>query len=325
MKKFLSMILAAMLVLTLCSCGSSEDKTPVRVIALKGPTGMGTAYLMNRDGDGKSKNDYSFTLAAEPSEVSASIIAGNFDIAAIPVNLASVLYSKGADVRFLAVNTLGVLYITENGDEIHSVSDLRGKTIYATGKGATPQYVLEYILEKNGLSVGKDVNIEYLTEHAELASKLSAGSADIGMLPEPYVTSAISSSESGSLHIALDLTKEWEKLDGTGKLVQGVIVVRGGFYDSHKNEVEDFIEEYTQSVEFANTNIEENAAYCAKFGIVPEDAAKKSTARCNLVCISGEDAKTYMNAMLSVLYEANPSSVGGKLPGDGFYINDVKN
>ena len=355
MKKIIALLLSVILALTLISCNSSKnpvdsssssttaetttttrEETPdvykpvdMRVIALKGPTGIGMAQLMYSNTEKTASNNYTFTLASAPDEVSAEIIKGNFDIAAVPVNLASVLYNKGADVRFLAVNTLGVLYIMENGNTINSISDLAGKTVYATGKGSTPQYVLEYVLEKNGLVVGKDVEVEYFAEHAELASKLAANTVAIGLLPEPQVTSARISSTANSntdLRIALNMTEEWNKVAGGNQLVQGVIVVRGDFYEENTAAVYSFLAEYEKSVKFVNENVETAAAYCESFGIVPKAAvAKMAIPNCNIVCISGTDGNSYMSEMLKVLHDANPASVGGKLP-DGasnFYVNDV--
>lgn len=329
MKKLTVFILAAaLLALCFCSCGktpSPADKTDVRVITLKGPTGIGMASLMSEDTAGNTANDYEFTLAASPDEVSSAIIAGTFDIAALPVNLASVLYNKGADVQLIGVNTLGVLYILENGNDINSVDDLRGKTIYATGQGSTPQYVLEYILEKNNIEIGKDVTVEYFAEHAEIAAKLATNSVAIGMLPEPNVTSALisSSSSDGDLRIALDLTDEWEKVsDGT--LVQGVIVVSKTFAANNPKAVSDFIKEYKSSVDFVNANIDTAASYCETYGIVPKTAvAKKAIPNCNICLKTNEEAKSYVNSMLGVLFDANPKSVGGKLPADDFYLSVV--
>lgn len=352
MKRIIALMLCVILAVTLISCNSAKApvessststtaestttakaETPdvykpvdMRVIALKGPTGIGMAQLMNSNAEKTAVNNYTFTLAAAPDEVTAEIIKGNFDIAAVPVNLASVLYNKGADVRFLAVNTLGVLYIMENGNTISSVADLKGKTVYATGKGSTPQYVLEYVLEKNGLEIGKDVEVEYFAEHAELASKLAANAVAVGLLPEPQVTSARISAGANSnkdLRIALNMTEEWNKVSGGNQLVQGVIVVRGAFYKENTLAVWKFLDEYEASVKFVNENIDTAASYCEKYGIVPKAAvAKMAIPNCNIVCVYSADGNNYMANMLKVLFDANPASVGGKLP-DGssdFYI-----
>lgn len=132
---------------------SSAEKTKVNVFAIKGPTGVGMVNLMKADEEGSVGNDYSFQIVSAPDEISGKLSSGEADIAALPTNMAATLYGKteGKLLKMLAVNTLGVLYIMENGDSIQSAADLRGKTIYTTGQGANPEYVLKYVLEKNGI------------------------------------------------------------------------------------------------------------------------------------------------------------------------------
>ena len=321
MKKIIAFLLVICLAASLFACGKTENEdVTVRVIALKGPTGMGMVQLMANDKAGTSANDYEFTLASAPEEVQSAI--ANVDIAALPVNLAAALFNKGEDISFAAVNTLGVLSIMENGNTISSIEDLRGKTIYATGQGSTPEYILNYLLTKNGIDPETDVTIEYLSEHAELATKLASGDAAIGLLPEPNVTVALTTAAANGnteLRIALDVTKEWAKL-GEGELVQGCIVVSNKFKIEHPEQYRKFMEEYKASVAYVNSDVVSASEAIAEFEIVPKAAiSQKAIPNCNIVCLDGEEGIRYMEAMLNVLYEANPKSVGGKLPTDAFY------
>ena len=322
MKKIIAIALVLTMALMLFSCGKAPEEAAVtvRMAALKGPTGMGISKLMADNDDGKTKNKYEFTIAAAPTEVSAAVIGGKTDFAAMPVNLASVLINKGADISLVAVNTLGVLYVLENGNEITDISSIRGKTIYSTGAGATPQYVLEYVLKKNGIDPEKDVTIEYLSEHAELASKLAAGEVSIGVLPEPNVTSALLN-KTGDLRIALDITEEWNKVS-TSKLAQGCIVVSNKFKNEHPEAYKAVVSELSASVDYVTANADEASVLIEKYGIIPKAAlAKKALPNCNICFITGDEAVKCMQDMLGVLFEANPTSVGGMLPSDFFYKN----
>ena len=132
---------------------TDSDSSVMKIGALKGPTAMGMAQLLDDE-------NYEFSLAASPDEIVPMIVQGQVDVAAVPSNLASVLYQKtDKNVSVLAVNTLGVLYLVENGDSIQSVDDLKGKTIYASGKGATPEYALNSVLKSNGLDPEKDLHV----------------------------------------------------------------------------------------------------------------------------------------------------------------------
>ncbi|MBQ3356371.1 MAG: ABC transporter substrate-binding protein [Oscillospiraceae bacterium] len=290
----------------------------VRVATLMGPTGMGMARLIDDAASGSAEGNYEFTVSSAPDQVASSIISGSADIAAVPVNLASVLWQKTEqNVQVIAVNTLGVLYVLENGDSIHSISDLAGKTLYATGQGATPEYVLNYLLEANGLDPEADLTVEYLSEHAELATKMSAGDVALGMLPEPNVTAVLSGNP--DVRIALDLTEEWDKVaDST--LVQGCIIVNRAFAEQYPNAVATFLEEYRASVDFVNADPAAASVLIESAGIVPKAAvAQKALPNCNICLITGEEMHTAVKQMLEVLYNADPKSVGGALPDDEFY------
>ena len=325
MKKILALLLAMAMVFAFVSCNDKNkgDDVTVRVMALKGPTGMGMVQLMENNANGTSANKYEISLAAAPEEVTAAVIAGTVDIAAVPVNLASVLFNKpDVDISFAAVNTLGVLYILENGNTITSLEDIKGKKIYATGQGATPQYILEHLLKENGIDPANDVEIEYIAEHAELATKLAANDAAIGLLPEPQVTSALTTAKkngNNDLRIALNVTEEWQKLDD-GELVQGCIIVSNKFKTEHPEEFAKFMVEYKASAAYVVENAKDASLLIEKHGIVPKAAlAEKAIPNCNICCIDGETGISYMKNILEILYNANPKSVGGKLPTDEFY------
>lgn len=297
----------------------SETEAPgqtVNIAVLAGPTGMGAAALMKEE-----KTGYKFTVATAPDQVAPALISGEYDIAAVPTNLAATLYRKtSGGIAVLAVNTGGVLYVLENGSEINSVEDLRGKTVYATGQASTPEYILNYILRGNGMEPGTDVNIEYLSEHSELAAKLASGDAGIGMLPEPNVTAAMSKG-GDSLRIALDLTEEWHKIAGDeSSLLQGCIVVRREFAEKYPQTVEAFLKDYKKSVEYITSGAEDVPEIIFSQGIVPSSAvAKKALPNCNICFIDGADMKKQLSGFLKVLYDADPKAVGGALPGDDFY------
>ncbi len=324
-------LLAVMLVCAATACTSTGDagessaaaeKAAVNVGALKGPTAMGMVKLMEDNEAGSAANDYTFTIAAAIDEVTPKIVQGEFDIAAVPANVASVLYNNtGGAVSVLAVNTLGVLYIVETGDSIHSVEDLKGKTIYASGKGATPEYALNYILEKNGLDPETDVTIEYKSEHTECVAALLADENAIAMLPQPFVTTAQANSD--NIRIALDLTEEWEKVQETetekSALITGVVVVRNEFLEAHPDAVNAFLDEYAASVEYVNANVTEAAALIEKQDIVTAAVAEKALPYCNITFIEGDEMKTQLSGYLATLLEQNPEAIGGSLPDDAFY------
>lgn len=301
----------------------NADAAPIRVMALKGPTAMGMVKLMDTSEAGAvNGNSYEFTIAASPDEVTPKLVQGEADIAAVPANLASVLYNNTeGQVQVLAINTLGVLYIVENGETVKTASDLRGKTIYASGKGSTPEYALNYILSENGIEPAKDVTIEWKSEHSECVAALAGDPSGIAMLPQPFVTTA--QTKNDKLRVALDLTKEWEALqegaENPSALVTGVVVVRSEFAAQHPEEVNAFLDSYRESVEYVNSNIDDAASLIEKYDIVPAAVAKKALPYCNITFLEGSEMKSRLSGYLKVLKEQNPKAVGGSLPSDDFY------
>ena len=297
---------------------ASAEKTTIRIGGLKGPTSIGMVKLMEDDETNSTANDYDFTVAGSADELTPLLIRGELDMAAIPANLASVLYNRteGA-IQILAVNTLGVLYIVETGNSVQSLADLKGKTIYATGKGSTPEYTLLYLLEKAGLDPEKDVTVEFKSEPTEVVALLKAQPEAVAMLPQPYVTAAQAQVE--GLRIAVDLNEAWEAAETGSKLLTGTIVVRREFAEANPEAIEAFVTEYRASTEFANENVSEAAQLVEKYGIATAAIAEKAIPYCNITCMEGAEMKAAMQVYLGVLYEKNPDSVGGALPDDAFY------
>lgn len=306
---------------------AEEDTEPadVEVMALKGPTAMGMVKFMDDvDSGSVTSENYNFSIAASADEVTPKLVQGETDIAAVPANLASVLYNKTqGQVEVLAVNTLGVLYIVENGDTVQSVEDLRGKTIYASGKGSTPEYALEYVLSANGIDPETDVTIEWKSEHSECVAAIASSENGVAMLPQPFVTTA--ETQNPSIRTALDLTEEWDKAQETGEnnsaLITGVVVARADFAEENPEAVEDFMTRYQESVDYVNSNTEAAAELVGKYDIVTAEVAKTALPECNIVFMEGEEMKEKLSGYLEVLKGQNPEAVGGEVPGDDFYYS----
>ncbi len=349
MKKILSLVLACVMggfALTSCSSAPVESETPpasesqataeeipveeepteevvadpvdISVVALSGPTSMGMVHFMNGVDNGDiTTNNYSFAIESAIDVVNTKVATGEVDIAAVPANVSSVLYNNTeGKLQVLAINTLGVLYIVENGETVQSIEDLKGKTIYAAGSGATPEYALNKILEANGLT--DDVTVEWKTEQAEVVAAIAAEENAIAMLPQPFATTALTSNE--NLRVALNLTEIWDNSEIDGTLITGVVVANKEFVEQNPAAIEDFMTHYETSVNYINENVEDGAALVVQYGILPaEPVAVAAIPHCNINFIYGDEMKTLLSGYLQVLFDQNPASVGGALPDDAYY------
>ena len=328
MKKILILIISAVLFfnLTACKNNSKEDNnnvpgTTINIASMKGPTSIGLVKLYSDSDNGSTHNQYNYNIYGAADEITGGLIKGEIDVAAVPANLASVLFNKTkGGIITAGINTLGVTYVLTTDPDITELEDLKGKTIYATGQGTTPEYTLRHILESNDIDTDKDVNLQYYKEGSEVVANASLADNPVIMLPQPYATIAMN--QIPDCHIAIDLNKEWSKIAPDSNIVTGVIVVRKEFLDNNKEAFDKFLDEYRKSTEFANDNIEECAELLEKHDIFKAAIAKKAIPYCNVTLITGDNMKSQLIPYLQVLFEANPASVGGALPDDtGFYIN----
>ncbi|NLT48751.1 MAG: ABC transporter substrate-binding protein [Clostridiales bacterium] len=332
MKKWTAIILTLALCFgLLAGCAATEtdepdvpdvaEQTTFRIASLKGPTTIGMVKLMNDAEEGMVKHDYQFEVYGTADEIVPKLVNGELDVALVPCNLASVLYNKteGA-VQVAAINTLGVIYVVESGDTVQSIEDLAGKTVYSTGKGTTPEFALNYVLNQNGIDPGKDVTIEYKSESTEIAAMLETADDTIAVLPQPYVT--VVQMQNDKVRVALSLTEEWDKVSTDSSMVTGVVLARKAFIEENPIAFNEFLEEYSASTDYVNANIEEASVWVEKYGIVAKaPIAAKAIPACNITYIDGEEMKTMVSGYLKVLFDANPQSVGGALPDDEFYFN----
>lgn len=342
MKKFTAILLALVMLLSVTACGKEAapaetaaapvettaavetaapteapvPAAPINVMVLNGTTGFGMANLMDAAANGEAAQEYDFTVETDASNIVAALVNGSADIAALPTNAAAAVYNKTqGGVQVLALNTLGVLYlVTDGSEEITSMADLAGKTVYAPAQN--PSFIFQHLVQANGLT---DVTIDNTyAQPADLNTAVAAGEVSIAVLPEPMVT--VARSKNPDLQVALDLTAEWDKVSQPGSLVQGCVVVRKAFAEENTAAVAKFLEEYGVSILDMTENIEDTAAKIEANGIFTKAAvAAKAIPNCNVCFITGEEMKAALAEFMNIMFEVAPASVGGSIPGDEFY------
>ena len=332
-RAIVSLLLALTLALSLTACGGQANSEPeqpetqeeltaaeINLYVLSGPTGIGAMNLWAASDAGETKNTYHITMPGANDEVVAALSKGDADIAAVATNLAATLYNKtDGGVTVLAVNTLGVLSLLSNGQEVNAVSDLKGKTIYAPGQGANPEYILRYVLTGNGLDPDKDVTLQFVGEGSELLTVWQSDPEAVILAPQPVATSILMQNENA--RTLFDMTEEWDKIaGGDSTLMMGCVIVRNEFLQANPGAVELFLQEYAASIEKAQSDVEGTAALCEQYGLIPKAAlAQKAIPSCGLTFVTGAEMKTGLSGYLQVMFDAAPKSVGGALPGDNFY------
>lgn len=319
MKKIVSIAVAVLLLVSALT-GCAGQSADVNITAIAGPTGVGLVDLMQKQADGETTNNYQFNVVSAPDQAVAAVVNGSADIAAVPTNLASTLYEKTqGKVQVLAVNTLGVLHILTNGEEVATVADMKGKTIYTSGKGANPEYILKYVLEKNGIDPEKDVKIEYVADNDTLATLVANGTAKVAMVPEPKASAVLMQKK--EVKRVLNMTEEWKKVAGDeSALMMGCVVARTDFVKQNPKAVKKFLKEYQASITAVTEDVEAAATLCETYKIIPKaPIAKAAIPNCGLTYVDGKEMKDQLSGYLTVLHGYNPAAIGGELPADAFY------
>lgn len=315
----LVLCLALVCAVLFAGCGKRDPET-VRVGSLKGPTSLGILFLMDKAEKGETADHYEFQMAVGADELLALMAKGELDIALAPANVAAVFYRKTeGGVTVIDINTLGALFLVTGSEDIGKVSDLKGKTIYLTGKGATPEASLKYILKENDLTE-EDYTLEFKSEATEVAAVLANNPEAVGLLPQPFATAALM--QNGTLKAVIDMNEEWEKLgdSGSGGMVTGVTIVRTGFLQEHEKAVEEFLKEHRDSTAAVNGDPDTGAALAVSAGIVAkEEIARQAIPQCNITCITGAEMKEKLEGYLKALAEFQAELIGGGLPGEDFY------
>lgn len=302
------------------TAGANEESLgTIKLGGLKGPTSIGLVKLIDDANKGSLAYSVDFDMETAPDVMAPKLLNGEVDIAALPVNMGSVLFNNSdGKVTMLDISTLGILYILEKGDQsIKSVEDLKGKTIIAHGQGATPEYSLSYILSGHGLDINTDVTMDWKSSADEVLAAVENADNAVVMLPQPFVT--VAQTKVQNLNTVLDLTKEWDALGTGGKLITAGLFVRNDFLESNKELVDEFIANYTDSVKWINENVEEASKLVEANDIIKAPIAAKAIPYCNLVSITGDEMKSATEDYLMTLFNLNPKSVGGALPGEEFY------
>ena len=297
-----------------------EDAVPVRIAAMRGPTALGLLGLMDQHQQGNAVNQYYFELLGMPDQVPPLFARGDIDIAAVPSNLAAILHNNPAmDIQALAIVTLGVLHVVDTTNSIHNIADLAGQTIFVSGQGAMPEFALNYVLYQNGLTPCVDVDVQFRAEHTEIAAMLEAGTAQIALLPEPFVSTVLARVD--GLRLALDLTQEWERVQPDYGLIMSVVVGRRSFLEENPDVVATFLAEYADSVHFVTTNIPEAAQLAAQFDIIPNaQVGEMALPRTHITFLNGDVMKQNLIGFYNVLYSQAPQSIGGSVPDDSFFF-----
>ncbi len=309
-----------LLIILLLTLTTGIFSVTVNIAALKGPTGLSMVNLIHQNMELGRDTDVNYNIVSTPDLVTAGLLSGDYDIAALPTNLASIIYNKKPDYILAAVTGQGTLYVVSSREDIKTFSDLKGKIVYNIARTSSPGFLLNYLLQKNSLNPETDLDVDFTYDHVALAPMLIAGKVETGVLPEPLVTMVLL--KNPKMQVVLDFQKEYaNKTNSQNSYPLSCIVVKESFYKENPEIIKTFLEELEQSIEFVNKNPMEAGKMGEEVGLgVTGPLVTKALPRLNLGFISAKNAQKSLSDYYTVLYNSDPKSVGGKIPGSEFYL-----
>ncbi len=305
----------------------AENNNSVRVGLLNGPTCIPAAYMMENKKSltsaGQSAS-LTFESFSDPQTLLPKMIKKEIDIGFMPVNVAAKVYNSGNKALLCcAVTGFGNLKLITTDKNLRRFSELKGKRVFVAGQGATPEYMMRYILQENGLTYGEegDVQLDYSIPTSQLAAQLISNKIEYAVLPEPFAT--IAQTKSNKVHAALDLQKEYIELSGASQIYPlSVMVVRSDFAKENQEILEAFLKEYENSLVWTISNPAAAGALSEKKGLgLAAGVVAKSIPVSNYVYIAAADSIQIIENLLNIFINCDAASIGGKLPEKDFYYD----
>ncbi len=300
----------------------STDACDVRVGLIMGPPSMGLSQFIVAAQNGLTKNNFTFTPnGVDYVGLSAAFNQGEYDICTLPSNIGPILYNNEElknDYEVISINNLGVLYVMTNDESLGTLDDLAGRTVYSYGQGGTPEYTIEALLKKKGID--GTFNLEFKSSPLEVLNMMQEQENCVAILPQPFVS--LAKILVNPLYIPIDLTVEWNAaFEDTGsQAVTTTTIVNKAFLEAHEQAVIEYLNMAGQSVSWSLANMGPAASLQEELGtFLNNSVALDAMPYISMVNLTGETMRTALSGFVDELYQANPDSVGGALPGEDFY------
>ncbi|MDR0597465.1 MAG: ABC transporter substrate-binding protein [Treponema sp.] len=317
----LRLTLFAALLLGLAGAATAQSASggPLTVYAIRGPSGVAMIRLFE-DPPAVAGGPVRMEALAQADLVAARFISGEAKAGMLPPNVAAKIASTGKPIQVAAVTGTGMLSLLTSDSSIRRFGDLRGKSIEVAGQGATPDFVFRRILRSKGFDPDRDMRLNYSLAYPEIAQSLIAGRVSTALLPEPFATMARSGRP--DLRLVSDVQLEWQQAGGIGNYPMTVLVVDADYARRDPAGVRAILAAVKASSEWVTANPEEAGALVEKHDLglrAPVVAA--AIPRSNYVYIGALEARPALEALFGTFLQYSPDSIGGKLPGDSFYLD----
>jgi NitT/TauT family transport system substrate-binding protein len=312
-----SLAAALLALIPLSAVLAQQPATIVTISVLKGPSGIGAAWMMSEP-PATPNAEYRFVTAASADLVTAKLVSGEVQGGVLPLNVAAKLFNAGVPIKALAVVGDGMVKFLTNDSGIRRLADLKGREISIAGQKATPDYLFRFLAGKAGLESGRDYTPVYSLAYPEIAAQLAAGKLACAVLPEPFATQAMMLNK--SIASPIDLDKLWTEATGLSSYPMSLFVVSGKLAGARPDVIQSIAASYRSSIAKTVADPAATARLAESLDLGMKAAvAQAAIPKSNYVYRTAADARASIEATLSLFLGEDPQSIGGKLPGADFY------
>lgn len=309
----------------------SAGSLTVNVAALNGPSGIPMAYLFENKPE-IAGADFQFQVAAGADVLLPKLLKGEVDVGILPPNVAAKVFTKNNEAIVVgAVMGQGMLNLITKDTSVASLADLKGKTVTVAGQGATPEYMVRYLLKENGIKVAEDgiatadsVALDFSIPNAEIAAALLSGKIQYAIVPEPFST--VATTKDATVVKAIDLQSEYEKVQrANGKdsanYPMTVIVVRKQLAEQSPEVVRGLLASFQKAVDWTLANAAEAGKLVEQHTLgLQAPIATKVVPNGAYVFVPAKEAQSQLEELYSIFLDFAPEAIGGQLPGNNFYF-----
>lgn len=318
MKKIIVIILTVIFTASVLSGCAKDNDDAVDIYLPDGAPALALVSIFDKTEIGGKKVTFTVVPSAN---IGGYVMSGQADMAIVPTNMAAIIYNNGNPYKYISSNTHGNLFIVGKS-ELRSLSDLKGTVVGVIGQGQVPDMVFKTLLNNEKVDfvegdspIDGKVTLYYgASDGGLLLPMINQKKVDYGLLGEPAVTTALSKID--GLKVVFDIQKLWG-----GGFEQAGLLASDDLSDEF---IEDFFAELEKNSDFAlndptkaleriNDRFIDGSETTVK--VLNEDTVRRS----NIKLVKAKDCKEEVMQLLSAFYSLNPSSVGGKVPDEGFF------
>lgn len=283
-----------LLLILLALFGCNQNPTEATNMKILTPFGAPSIALLNKI----NNSDHEITCVSGTDLLLSNLVnqTPDYQMIIAPINVGlTLIHNQQTKYRLLSIITWGNLYLVG-----YDEADLRStNTVAMFGKDAVPEKIFNYSISNHQFTM----NQQYYGSMMDTQAQLLTGQARVALLAEPLVSATLR--QNSELKILMDIQQQYQRISGFDNYPQAALFVLDSFYQSHKNEVNQFIDDliqYNQDITLDQSLFETDLsnADLTALGLPPIPVIKDAFSRMNINVSYALDKKDDIQAFMDL-------------------------